>query len=261
MENTEKQDAEYEDPIPYKLFDFVPTIEDIYMRFIYQNLYYDENMEWVVNCSYDYIYKKYIKALSKNCKVLSAITPTNIKCKLEYKSWIYYRKNHYYHYYYHIDNNRFDRMDKETLLKIEPQIAELEITHPNFWTLLSGNPNAIPVLESNQDKIDWGAICENPNAYDLLNKNRYKILDWALMARNINPDILNLIEEEDEFIEWDYIMDNPSAIEFIKRNIGKIYTNHIFDILYRDDIFTYDYEEMRIRNRAIKDEIISRKIS
>jgi hypothetical protein len=37
--------------------------------------------------------------------------------------------------------------------------------------LLSGNPNAIHLLEKNQDKIDWRVLSRNPNAIHLLEKN------------------------------------------------------------------------------------------
>jgi len=39
------------------------------------------------------------------------------------------------------------------------------IVNPNVdWCYLSGNSNAIHLLEQNLDKIDWTALSGNPNA-------------------------------------------------------------------------------------------------
>ena len=45
------------------------------------------------------------------------------------------------------------------------------------WTWLSSNPNAIHLLEENQDRIDWNFLSMNPNAIHLLEQNIDKI-DW-----------------------------------------------------------------------------------
>jgi hypothetical protein len=43
----------------------------------------------------------------------------------------------------------------------------------NFHTdYLCLNPNAIHLLEKNQNKIDWYYLSENPNAINLLEKNQ-----------------------------------------------------------------------------------------
>jgi hypothetical protein len=36
--------------------------------------------------------------------------------------------------------------------------------------LLSGNPNAITLLENNLDKVDWWMLSANPNAITLLER-------------------------------------------------------------------------------------------
>ena len=43
------------------------------------------------------------------------------------------------------------------------------------WQWLSGNPNAIHLLEQNEDKINWDRLSGNPNAIHLLEKNMDKI--------------------------------------------------------------------------------------
>jgi hypothetical protein len=37
---------------------------------------------------------------------------------------------------------------------------------------LSGNPNAIPLLEANQEKINWVRCSANPKGIDLLVQNQ-----------------------------------------------------------------------------------------
>jgi len=53
------------------------------------------------------------------------------------------------------------------------------------WNALSRNPNAINLLEQNQDKINWNALSLNPNAIHLLKKNLDKI-NWCELSENPN---------------------------------------------------------------------------
>jgi len=45
------------------------------------------------------------------------------------------------------------------------------------------NPNAIHLLEKNQDKIDWFELSNNPNAIHLLEQNQDKI-KWSNLSYN-----------------------------------------------------------------------------
>ncbi len=49
------------------------------------------------------------------------------------------------------------------------------------WHSLSFNPNAIEILEKNEDKIDWYYLSGNPNAIKILEKNEDKII-WSLLC-------------------------------------------------------------------------------
>jgi hypothetical protein len=59
--------------------------------------------------------------------------------------------------------------------------------------MLSQNPNAIPILEKNLDKVDWRQLSENPNIFEydyVAMKNRiYKKGGIAedLMKNRFNP--------------------------------------------------------------------------
>ena len=57
------------------------------------------------------------------------------------------------------------------------------------WIELSYNPNAISLLEQNQDKIDWVELSGNPNAIHLLEQNMDKI-NWNTLSEN--PSIFKL---------------------------------------------------------------------
>ena len=54
---------------------------------------------------------------------------------------------------------------------------------------LSGNPNAIHLLEANQDKISWNFVSSNPSAIPILEKNPDKI-NWNWLSEN--PSIFEL---------------------------------------------------------------------
>ena len=53
------------------------------------------------------------------------------------------------------------------------------------WSMLSGNPNAIDLLEKNPEKINWRCLSLNSNAIHLLEKNPEKIC-WSVLCRNLN---------------------------------------------------------------------------
>ena len=63
------------------------------------------------------------------------------------------------------------------------------------WSELSGNPNAIPLLEKHMDKIDWEGLSLNPNAIHLLcpldyekTKEANQTFREALMEYVLHPD-------------------------------------------------------------------------
>ena len=52
--------------------------------------------------------------------------------------------------------------------------------------MLSRNPNAIDLLENNQNKIDWDFLASNPNAINLLKNNNIDInyQYWNELSKN-----------------------------------------------------------------------------
>jgi hypothetical protein len=98
------------------------------------------------------------------------------------------------------------------------------------WDGLSLNPNAIHILEVNQDKIDWENLSGNPNAIHILEANQDKI-------------------------NWKYLSSNPNAIHLLKANIDKI--NWYF-LSGNPSIFEYDYDALKEKCSVYKEELIQK---
>ena len=104
------------------------------------------------------------------------------------------------------------------------------------WTFLSRNPNAIDLLENNQDKVDWSELSSNHNAIDLikerieyensLTKEEYNDLyfedkiNWYNLSKN--PNAIELLTNNQDKIYWKYLSENPNAIDLFKNNQDKI---------------------------------------
>ncbi len=78
------------------------------------------------------------------------------------------------------------------------------------WQMLSKNPNAIGLLESNTDKIDWSLLSLNPNAISLLKDNPDKI-DWHWLSKN--PNAIELLKANTDKIDWSWLSSNPCIFE------------------------------------------------
>ena len=97
--------------------------------------------------------------------------------------------------------------------------------------MFSKNPNAIPLLEKNQDKIVWWYLSANPNAIPLLEQNPDKI-DWRWLTGN--PNAIPLLEQNPDKIAWWMLSANPS-------------------------LFTYDYDKIRAHCLIFKEDIIKNR--
>jgi hypothetical protein len=52
-------------------------------------------------------------------------------------------------------------------------LKEILLNRKEPYLYLSANPNAIPILEKNLDKVNWSSLSRNPNAIPIL-KNLLK---------------------------------------------------------------------------------------
>ena len=87
------------------------------------------------------------------------------------------------------------------------------------WDTLSRNPNAIHLLEQNLDKIDWSQLSKNPNGIPLLEQNLDKI-DWENLS--VNPKAIHLLEQNPDKIDWDMLSMNENAIRLLEQNLDKV---------------------------------------
>ena len=78
-----------------------------------------------------------------------------------------------------------------------------------IWQNLSGNPNAISLLENNMDNICWSELSCNQNAISILEKNQEKI-DWIWLSGN--PNAISLLEKNPYKIDWFWFSLNPFLI-------------------------------------------------
>lgn len=133
-----------------------------------------------------------------------------------------------------------------------------------FWTSLSGNPNAIEILERFPEHIDWKKLSGNPNAIELLEKNKDKIV-WVNILENTNASYALLREaitklgmtEKDIYstpniktpIYWSVLHQNP--------NIGAV---RILQSHFKDSL-PYDvaYNENPVAVKMIEKNILASK--
>jgi hypothetical protein len=102
------------------------------------------------------------------------------------------------------------------------------------------NPNAIPILEENLDKLNWALLSKNPAAIPLLEKNKDKI-DWYWLSGN--PNAISLLEKNKDKINFNFISSNPNAINILEQNLDKI-DKLYFWLSSNPAIFEIDYLKM-----------------
>ena len=65
-----------------------------------------------------------------------------------------------------------------------PQVKLHSWINPDkiIWWCLSTNPNAIPLLEKNQDKINWNILYLNPSIFEIkFDQKLYSLLNKILL--------------------------------------------------------------------------------
>jgi hypothetical protein len=104
------------------------------------------------------------------------------------------------------------------------------------WDGLSVNPNAIHLLEANQDKISWWRLTLNPNpkAFHLLEKNLHKLDDedvntWHMLSAF--PNAIPFLEKNQDKINWDTLSKNPSIFEIDYKTMKKQMVDIYFEEL------------------------------
>jgi hypothetical protein len=120
------------------------------------------------------------------------------------------------------------------------------------WRYLSGIPDAIEILEQNQDKIDWQIILKNPAAMDLImdNLDKVDIYHWYMVCRN--PAAMDLIKKNinnTKKEDWSFLGLNRGNYDQINKDMWKYLSRN-------PAIFTYDYDKIKETFRQLNKEII-----
>lgn len=115
------------------------------------------------------------------------------------------------------------------------------------WHELSRNPNALSLLEANQDLINWDYLCQNPNpeAIQLIEQRPDKI-NWTNLSAN--PNAIHILEANHRRINWDALSTNPAAMNLLEANPARIDWDNLstnpsaIDMLYDnfDEISWFD---------------------
>ena len=123
------------------------------------------------------------------------------------------------------------------------------------WDCLSINPNAISLLEKNQNKIDWDYLSYNPspNAISLMEQNQDKIC-WSVLSKN--PNAISLLEQNQDKIHWSALSKNPNAISLLEQNQDKIDWYYLSEnpSIFKKKI---NYRLLDERMSIIKEELIA----
>jgi len=87
-------------------------------------------------------------------------------------------------------------------------------SHKVNWEGLSGNQNAIYILQKNKKKINWESLSVNPNAIPILEKNLDKV-NWESLSKN--PNAIHLL------FKYDYQNMKQNNKQFCKELVQKVF--------------------------------------
>jgi hypothetical protein len=122
------------------------------------------------------------------------------------------------------------------------------------WIHLSGNINAIPILQNNLDKINWYILSSNPNAIPILQNNLDKV-DWVYLSKN--PNAIPILEKNIDKVNWIQLSKNPNAIHILEKNLDKVdwctLSNNPNARLLLSKL---DYEEMKLNTKDFSRELV-----
>lgn len=93
--------------------------------------------------------------------------------------------------------------------------------HPNehylFWTRLSENPNALPLLKQHIEEIKWNsllALNTNPDIIPFVQEHLY--LEEIVSRLSHQPFAISLLKEHPEHIDWYRMSSNPNGISLLE---------------------------------------------
>ncbi len=120
--------------------------------------------------------------------------------------------------------SNFATIGRNTNPDIIPIIEEYLEKYPciatkTFWTYLSSNPIAIPLLQKNLKNIDWKSLSSNPNGLQILKEHPIKI-NWKFLSAN--PHVVPYLEENLDKVNWAELSTNKNAVHLLEKFPKKI---------------------------------------
>ena len=122
-----------------------------------------------------------------------------------------------------------------------------------FWYDISGNKNAISILEQHLDKVKWRELSNNPNVIHILEQHLDKV-DWGGLS--LNPNAIHILEKNLDKVDWTYLSENPNAISILENNLDEV---HWFSLPRNPNalhlIVRFNKEQMRSNCRPFAEEL------
>jgi len=115
------------------------------------------------------------------------------------------------------------------------------------WSRLSRNPNAIPILEQNLNKVNWVYLSANPNAIHILEQNMDKVY-WNYLSEN--PKAIHLLEQNMDKIDWYNLSLNPNAIHLLAKLDTTVMRENCKP--FAEELAAYVFHPLRIEHMANK---------
>ena len=123
------------------------------------------------------------------------------------------------------------------------------------WEYLARNPNAMPIIKKNLDKIFGNdSVFHNflrdnthPEAISIIEQNMEKVdeLSWHFLSQNLSA--LPILEKNQKHINWYHLMENPKSLHILERSLDKVNPLHL--LLYPHTIHLVErIEESRFHN-------------
>jgi hypothetical protein len=194
----------------------------------------------------------------------------------------------------HLDKIKIDHLSHNP----NPQAIQLMMKHVYWvnelhtlnWYNLSRQPDAIPLLERNLDRVRWDQSHASPKMLPFLRKHPEHI-EWYILScfphsmkfveesvkKNLGilphlnwrhlssrPEAISILEQHPEYIEWGTLAKNEAAIHLIEEHIAtmteegkKTIENREFlmTLALNPAIYTYNYEAIQGRMNVIKEEL------
>jgi hypothetical protein len=139
-----------------------------------------------------------------------------------------------------------------------PLIEKILVQAPEKidWEYLARNPNAMPIIKKNLDKIfgndrvfhNFLSDNTHPEAISIIEQNMEKVdeLSWHFLSQNLSA--LPILEKNlDKYIPWHTLIQYPNALHLIEKNLDKI--NPLYLLTYPHTIHLVErIEESRFHN-------------